>query len=391
LPEGAVQGRRDRYLPCVHTFLGLPYATPPVGPLRFAPPAPCPRSDSWSPLDATGLSDAGALGAEFAEAARLRLDIWAPEDAVDRPVLFWLGGDAAGGPAGWMRRFGARLAAEHGVVVVAPDHRRGALGYLDLTALLEGYGNGNFGLLDQMEALTWVATHVRAFGGDPSAITVGGRGDGAHAAALLAGLPRTSPLVRRLVLPEGAPATPVQAPEAAARVAAEFLDVLDIDCGAAESLRDIGAARIARAEVLFRTSDPRSSFGLVAHDDIPFSDPTALLRSTATPVEVMVGGAGEDHPPGLTTWTVRRYGGGRTTEPLSTSVFRTPAEDRPSEPSAGRGSAVGAFVRTGDPTMRPGPDPSGDVLVDRRAGRPGSTATKDLTGHGAARRRGGRG
>lgn len=324
LPCGTIQGWWDRHVPNMHEFLGLPYAAPPVRSQRFAPPAPYPRSDSWAlaepSLVTAQLGTAGSISAELAEATRLTLNVWSPAGAHNRPVLFWIHDDAAEGPGGWARHFGARFAAEHGIVVVAPDYRRGALGYLDLTAVLDGFGNGNFGLLDQMEALTWVATHIRAFGGDPWAITVAGQCDGAYAAALLAGLPRTGPLVRRLLLPEGAPAVPIQTPAAAARVAAKFLDVLGVDRTTDGALRDIDAATIARAEAGFRLPDGRSQFGLVAHDDIPSLDPTELLRTTASPVDVMVGSPG-----------------GR---------------------SAGYGSAVGAFVCTGDPILPGGPDMS---------------------------------
>ncbi|GEL22273.1 hypothetical protein PSU4_12270 [Pseudonocardia sulfidoxydans NBRC 16205] len=285
LPDGPVQGGWAQQFPQVRAFLGLPYAAPPVGLLRFAPPAPCPRPDTWSPL---GGAVPDALGAAFAEATQLTLDIWTPADAVGRPVLVWFD-DETGAASG--RRFCARLAAEHGIVVVAPRHRRGALGYLDLTAVRDGLGNGNFGLLDQMEALTWVATHGRAFGGDPATITVSGRGQGAHAAALLAGLPRTGPLVRRLVLPADVPEGHVQTPVRAARAAAAFLTLLDADPDGSDDLREVDATVIARVETTLRHEQGRTPFGLVAHDDLPFGDVAELLRTAESPVEVVAAGA----------------------------------------------------------------------------------------------------
>ncbi|GAY07634.1 carboxylesterase family protein [Pseudonocardia sp. N23] len=343
LPEGAVQGGWARQFPQVRAFLGLPYAAPPVGCLRFAPPAPCPRSDSWSPLGATV---PGALGAAFAEATQLTLDVWTPADAVGRPVLVWLDDE---GSAGRTRRFCAGLAAEHRIVVVAPRCRRGALGYLDLTAHRDGFGNGNFGLLDQMEALTWVATHARAFGGDPAVITVSGRGEGAHAAALLAGLPRTSPLVRRLVLPAGVPGCRVQTPAEAARVAAAFLDVLGADPDGRGDLRELEAAAITRAEASLRRAEARSPFALVAHDDLPFGDLTELLRGAMSAVEVMVGRRCVDRGAGTTTWTIWRCGEDRVADRISSVV--THARVRTPE---GYGSGFGEFVRTGDPASARG-------------------------------------
>lgn len=345
LSEGTVKGGWDRQFPQVRAFLGLPYGAPPVGYLRFAPPAPCPRSDSWSPH---GGALQGALGAAFVEATQLTLDVWAPAEAEGRPVLVWL--DDEPGPQGWSRRFCAGLAAGQGIVVVAPRHRVGALGYLDLTALREGFGNGNFGLLDQMEALTWVATHARAFGGDPGAITVSGRGEGAHAAALLAGLPRTSPLVRRLVLPVGAPTVRIQNPREAAHAGAAFLDVLGADPAAHGDLREVDAAAIARAEAALGRPEGRSPFGLVAHDDLPFGDVPELLRTAVTPVDVLVGSTCAERGAGLTMWTVWRCGEDRAAERVSTAVVRTPGG-----PAAGSGGALGAFVCTSDPAPAGGP------------------------------------
>lgn len=356
LSEAVVQGGWDRRYPQVQVFRGLPYAAPPVGFLRFAPPVSCPRSDSWSPL---GGALPGALGAASVEASRLTLDVWVPVGAQGRPVLLWLDDEPASAD-GWSRRFCAGLAAEEGIVVVAPRHRTGALGYLDLTALREGLGNGNFGLLDQMEALTWVATHARAFGGDPMAITVSGRGEGAHAAALLAGLPRTSPLVRRLVLPVGAPPIRVHTPAEAAQVAAAFLDVLGADPAARGDLREVDAAAIARAEAALGRPGGRSPFGLVAHDDLPFGDLVALLHTAVTPVDVLVGSTCAERGAGLTMWTVWRCGEDRAAARVSTVVVRTPGA-----PGEGYGAAFGAFVRTGDAAPA---GPGSEPLVRAAAG-----------------------
>lgn len=362
LSEGTVQGTWDRRFPQVRAFLGLPYAAPPVGFLRFAPPAPCPRSDAWSPL---GGAVPGGLGAVFAEATALTLDVWAPMAAQGRPVLVWL--DDEPGPSGRSHRLCAGLAAEHGIVVVAPRHRTGALGYLDLTALRDGFGNGNFGLLDQMEALTWVATHARAFGGDPGSVTVAGRGPGAYSAALLAGLPRTNPLVRRLVLPAGVPAVRIRTAAQTAQVAAEFLDVLGADPAARGDLREVDVSAIVRAEAAITRRERRSPFGLVVHDDLPFGDLTALLRTAVTAVDVLVGGCA-GRAPGVTTWTVWRCGSERAAERISTATVRATGPTAP-----GYAGAVGGFVRAGDPAPAcgPGPEPLVPVVAGRDALSPG--------------------
>ncbi|ODU04561.1 MAG: hypothetical protein ABS81_09890 [Pseudonocardia sp. SCN 72-86] len=279
----------------------------------------------------------------------MTLDVWSPADLADGPVLVWL--DDEPRAARRARRFCAGLAAEHGLVVVAPRRRRGAFGYLDLTALRDGHGNGNFGLLDQLEALTWVATHARAFGGDPAAITVSGRGEGAHAAALLAGLPRTNPLVRRLALPEGMPGARVHTPSQAARVAASFLGLLGADPGGRGDLRELEAAVIVRTETALRRAEGRAPFGLVAHDDLPFDDVAQMLDTAASSVEVMVGGGvcGESDACSIGR-NLRDRSGSRGTDRgagVSAVVAATT--------SWGYGGVLGAFARAGGPRSASGP------------------------------------
>ncbi|MCK2241686.1 carboxylesterase/lipase family protein [Crossiella sp. S99.1] len=187
----------------VRAHLGVPYAAPPLGDLRFAAPAPV--------LPWAGVRDATAPGlAAVQDPAPSRLvpkavpgfgedcltvNVWAPEQAEGLPVLVWLhGGLFQLGSASAACYSGEHL-AHRGVVVVGVNYRLGALGYLRTPE-----GEGNFGLQDQLAALEWVRDNIGAFGGDPDQVTVAGQSAGAYSILALATLPRARGLFRRVIL-----------------------------------------------------------------------------------------------------------------------------------------------------------------------------------------------
>ncbi|MDR3470529.1 MAG: carboxylesterase family protein [Devosia sp.] len=185
-PAGAVQGRSEGDL---NVFKGVPYAAPPVGPARWKPPAPAP---AW-----TGVRDATRFGpACFQLRANagiyvsnipamsedcLSLNIWAPKAAHGAPVLVWIHGGALSGGAGSESLYDGAKLADRGLVVVTINYRLGVLGYLahpELSAESPDGISGNYGLLDQIEALRWVQRNIAAFGGDPSNVTIAGESAG---------------------------------------------------------------------------------------------------------------------------------------------------------------------------------------------------------------------
>jgi para-nitrobenzyl esterase len=171
-------------------FRGIPFAEPPVGPLRWRAPVPKAR---WA-----GVRDATAFGAAcFQPESKLNniyankpmpmsedcltLNIWAPEHARNAPVFFWIYGGALWGGASRDPMYDGRRLAERGVVVVSINYRLGPLGWLahpELSAESGDGVSGNYGLLDQVEALRWVHRNIAAFGGNPANVTIAGESAG---------------------------------------------------------------------------------------------------------------------------------------------------------------------------------------------------------------------
>ncbi|HEY2904538.1 MAG TPA: carboxylesterase family protein [Vicinamibacterales bacterium] len=206
---GTVQGRVDRG---IRVFEGIPYAAPPIGPLRWSPPRPV---QPWP-----GVRDASSFGAEcpqtqYAEGSVyirplqqqsedcLFVNVWTSAAGNDKqPVLVWIHGGALTRGSGISdTRDGVPL-AKKGVVLVTVNYRLGALGYLahpELTAESPNRSSGNYGVLDQIAALKWVRTNIAAFGGDPARVTIGGESAGSWAVNALVASPLAKGLFIRAI------------------------------------------------------------------------------------------------------------------------------------------------------------------------------------------------
>jgi para-nitrobenzyl esterase len=204
---GTLQGLTDQG---VATFRAVPYAMPPTGARRFAPPEPAAawegtrdatRHGPIAPQTPSRLAPAMGDYRLPMDEDCLTLTIWTPAaDAARRPVLVWLHGGAWVSGAGSLPWYdGARLAREGDVVVVGVNYRLGALGYLKHSALPAE----DLGTLDQIEALRWVASHIAAFGGDPGCVTAMGQSAGAASIGRLIIDPGARPLFHRAILQSG--------------------------------------------------------------------------------------------------------------------------------------------------------------------------------------------
>jgi len=198
----------------VRAFLGIPFAEPPVGELRWKPPRPASRWEGVrpakafapAPMQAALVSLMMGAPAEFSEDC-LYLNVWTPAKGPGErlPVMVWIyGGAFAMGGTNAPVYDGARL-AEKGVVVVSVAYRVGPFGFLAHPELSrEGGGrSGNYGLLDQVAALEWVRDEVAAFGGDPGRVTLFGESAGGISVSMLAASPRAAGLFHRAISQSG--------------------------------------------------------------------------------------------------------------------------------------------------------------------------------------------
>ncbi|KAM5262852.1 pyrethroid hydrolase Ces2e-like [Ctenodactylus gundi] len=176
----------------VHTFLGIPFAKPPVGPLRFAPPeAPlpwsgvrdgtshpptCPQNDDLMSGDGMRLFNLTLPALSMSEDC-LYLNIYAPAHANEGsnlPVMVWIHGGAF--VVGTASSYdGSMLAAAEDVVIVVIQYRLGVLGFFSTG---DQHAPGNWGFLDQVAALRWVQMNIAHFGGNPDRVTIFGESAG---------------------------------------------------------------------------------------------------------------------------------------------------------------------------------------------------------------------
>jgi para-nitrobenzyl esterase len=202
-PAGKVRGVAE---PHAEVYRGIPYALAPVGDRRWRPPVAPPR---WS-----GVRDASRFGAACIQPASpfyshaatsedcLSLNVWAPPKARKAPVLVWIHGGSLTGGAGSEAIFDGGQFARRGVVVVSINYRLGALGWLahpELSAESSRKVSGNYGLLDQIEALRWVQRNIAAFGGDPGNVTIAGQSAGALSVTFLMASPDARGLFHRAI------------------------------------------------------------------------------------------------------------------------------------------------------------------------------------------------
>jgi para-nitrobenzyl esterase len=192
-------------------FRGIPYAQPPVGARRWKAPGP---PDTWQGLrDATDfgpscvqpLSETASIYADNPASMSedcLTLNIWAPKDAANAPVIVWIFGGALQRGQSASPLYDGATYAHRGVVFVSINYRLGVLGWLAhpaLSAESPDRVSGNYGLLDQIQALRWVQQNIAAFGGDPGNVTIMGESAGALSVAYLLASPGARGLFHKAI------------------------------------------------------------------------------------------------------------------------------------------------------------------------------------------------
>ncbi len=268
---GALRGsERDG----VRTFLGVPYAEPPVGELRFRAPRPAPPwsglrdAVEWAPrAPQPELTGRGFTGDEDC----LYLNVYAPAAPGSYPVLVWIHG--GGGVMGAPHQFDASAYARAGVVVVTVAYRLGVLGMLHLP----GVADSNLSLRDQVAALEWVRDNVGAFGGDPGRVTLAGQSNGGRTVGTLLAVPATRGLVHQAIVQSGTGVgSVVHTPAEGAAIASAVLAELDVS---PEDLATLPVTRILAAQQrISAVSGTKVTYRVVVGDELLPERPLDAVR-----------------------------------------------------------------------------------------------------------------
>ncbi|HEU5265450.1 MAG TPA: carboxylesterase family protein, partial [Jatrophihabitans sp.] len=243
--QGAVKGKRGNG---VDNFLGIPYAAPPVGNLRWEPPQ---AHQPWS-----GVRAARTYGNRCAALASTNGPRTDAEDCLylnvtratgvsagrKLPVYVFIhGGGLVNGSSN--QASGGKIARLTNAIVVSMNYRLGVFGFLGLPGM-SAAGTGNFGFLDQQFALQWVQRNIAAFGGDPARVTVGGESAGAFSVCAHLTAPGSRGLFARAMMQSGSclsrPLAATQTASAAFATAAGCpTPATSLDCLRAKSAADL--------------------------------------------------------------------------------------------------------------------------------------------------------
>jgi para-nitrobenzyl esterase len=271
-------------------FKAVPYAAPPVGDLRWAPPRPvlpwkgmrdatANGPSCMQPMNPNGTPNEGGANGPMSEDC-LQLNVFAPKGAKKAPVMVWIHGGSHRAGAGWV--FDGSAFARDGVVLVTINYRLGPLGYFAHPALTQAAAAdavGNYGLMDQIAALKWVQKNIAAFGGDPAKVTVFGESAGGMSTLALLATTSARPLFNQAIVQSGggwgAPVTLAQKEASGVR--------------AAEALGLSAAATAAELRAL-------PAEALIAKVDGPFGPFVDGKLMTQTPAQAFASGRAYDVP-----------------------------------------------------------------------------------------------
>ena len=275
-------------------FDGIPYAAPPVGPLRWQPPAPAAPWPGIRDATHTGprcMQDASDLemGRRTAEDC-LTLNVWTPPTSTKkRAVMVWIhGGAFINGSSGI---YDSRWLTTRGdIVVVTLNYRLGALGFLAHPAFGTAGDAGNYGLADQQAALRWVRDNIANFGGDPDAVTIAGESAGGMSVCDHLVAPASAGLFRSAIIQSGPCQAQLPRP-AAERASLDY--ARDAGCGdprtAVACLRALPAEKLRKPVWYYRIGDDALSGPVTGTAVLPEDPVKAIAAGRAAKVPVLIG------------------------------------------------------------------------------------------------------
>jgi len=303
--NGAVEGVKTES--GVRAFLGIPFAAPPVGDLRWKPPQPV---RNW-----TGSRSATQFGARCVQPSIfadmlfrsngmsedcLYLNVWTPAAAGSErlPVLvYFYGGGFVTGDGSEPRYDGERMARK-GIVALTVNYRLGVFGFLahpELTKESPHHASGNYALLDQHAALLWVQKNIAAFGGDPKRVTIAGESAGSIAVSAQMASPLSKHLIAGAIGESGAMIAPTLPP----------VPLAEGEEGGTKFAASVGAASLAALRAM-STAQLLDATAKLPVGRFPATVDGHFLPKP--PVEIFAAGE-QAHVPLLVGWNTEEFGG----------------------------------------------------------------------------------
>jgi para-nitrobenzyl esterase len=270
ISQGVLIGAAAGQSASVRAFKGIPYGAPPVGDLRWRPPRPpaawaSPRlatefgPDCIQPPYPDGSFYARLFPARSASEDCLYLNVWTPGvPGAKLPVMVWIHGGALTRGSGAQDFYDGTHLAEKGVVVVTLNYRLGIFGYFAHPELIDESPQraaGNYGVLDQIQALRWVQDNIAAFGGDPANVTIFGQSAGAWSVSFLNASPLAKGLFHKAIAQSGGRFDDRPRLDAAAAAGGKLGDTLGAKTLAELRAKPAPALLMAATEAGFQTED----------------------------------------------------------------------------------------------------------------------------------------
>jgi para-nitrobenzyl esterase len=264
------------------SFLGIPYASPPTGDLRWRAPQPV---KTWQGTrQATEFGPVCRQTADWEKAPQsedcLTLNVWAPINKASKPypVLFFIygGGFVSGSGSDWGPE-GGKSIVQNGMIFVTMNYRLGVLGFFahpELSTEASDHASGNQALRDQIAALQWTKHNIAAFGGDPDRITIAGNSSGGDSVTALTVSPLAKGLFQRGIAESGV-ADPLVAKATAERFGTELGEALraphlgDLRKLSAEDLLKQNWRATPNLDGAVFTEQPRQSFAAGHQNKVP--------------------------------------------------------------------------------------------------------------------------